>query len=155
MKFLKLIMITVFFLAACGRNHHLTDLKSLSVVPSPNSSVQLSNPGNVFLGKPVTFTGLCSSSEGGGDVTVTIAGVTPSALNCPCVGGTFTCPVTTYNTLPSVLNFDVSYSGASSREMGFGSCPPGFSILKKLSKPTKILAVNWDSVCPGFITFKS
>jgi hypothetical protein len=87
--------------------------------------VALNNPGNVFLGKAAEFTGTCSSSgSADGDVTLTIAGVTPSVLTCPCSSGTFTCPSTTYDTLPDVLEFDVAYKSASGDEMGYGSCPP-------------------------------
>ena len=68
--------------------------------PTVEPGVDLTPPGNMTIGAPVTLSGACSPD--GNDVTVAIPGATPSSVGlCPCSGGVFTCPAATFSELPA------------------------------------------------------
>lgn len=51
------------------------------------AEIVLDNPGHLFLGKPKTLTGTCSSLLPDGSTDVTVSGATPGAVTCSCTGG--------------------------------------------------------------------
>lgn len=87
--------------------------------PTLTPSVDLNPPGILSLATPVVLDGTCAVD--GDDVYVFIAGAIPGSPApgigpCPCVAGSFTCPSTTFTSLPASPSLVASNSAANDTE---------------------------------------